>query len=319
IEMNPSDDTGYSMAVSVGTGVVSIANSLKKIKPDIVLVLGDRIEALSAAIAAAYMNIPVAHIHGGDVTRAGLDESARHAITKFSHIHLAATEKSAERILKMGEDPWRVHVVGAPALDPIVNYSADLDEIAKRYGLDTSKPIVLLLQHSVTTAADDAAAQIRETLDAITEMKLQTIAVYPNSDAGGRKIISVLKEYEKYPFIKVFKSIPHDDYIGLMRIASVKVGNTSSGIIEAPSLNLPSVNIGTRQEGRERGYNVIDVDHDREHIKSAIKKALYDEAFKKKVSECSSPYGNGTAGIKIADILSKIKIDKALLQKKLTY
>ncbi len=317
IQMNPKSDDGFSMAVSVGSGVISTANYLKKINPDIFLVLGDRTEALAGAIAAAYMNIPVAHIHGGDSAMAGLDEPARHAITKFASIHFPATKKSAERIVKMGEDDWRIHVVGAPAVDTILNENIDKKEIAKKYGLDAGKPFILLLQHSVTTEVKDAESQIRETLSVIAEMGMQTIAIYPNSDAGGRKIISILKEYERHPFIRTFKSVPHKDYIGFMKTAAVMVGNSSSGIIEAPSLKLPVVNIGTRQAGRERAANVIDVGYDKEQIKKAVRKALYDCNFKKKVRKCKSPYGDGKAGVKIAHILSKVKIDKNLLQKKM--
>jgi len=168
----------------------------------------------------------------------------------------------------------------------------------------------------VTTEVEDAPDQIRETLETISELKHQTVLIYPNADAGGRRMIEVIKIY---PFIKAFKSIPHKEYLSLMKMASVMVGNSSSGIIEAPSFGLPVVNIGSRQEGRERAENVIDVDYNKEQIKAAIKKALYDEEFKEKVKNCKNPYGDGKASIMIADILNKIKIDKTLLQKKLTY
>jgi UDP-hydrolysing UDP-N-acetyl-D-glucosamine 2-epimerase len=220
----------------------------------------------------------------------------------------------------MGEDPANIFVVGAPGLDSILNEELiEPKKIAKSYMLDLSKQILLVVQHPVTTEVDDASHQIRETLEAISELKHQTILIYPNADAGGRKMIEVITGYEKYPFIKTFKSIPHKEYISLMKIASVMVGNSSSGIIETSSFGLPVVNIGSRQAGRERAENVIDVDYDKERIKTAIKKSLYDENFKEKVKKCKSPYGNGKAGVRIADVLNKIKIDKKLLQKKLTY
>ena len=312
-------DNKQSMANFVGKFIQLLTDKVKKIKPDIIMVLGDRGEMLAGAIVGTYLTIPVAHIHGGDISST-VDEIVRHAITKLAHIHFPATEKSAERIIKMGEDPSNVFVVGAPGLDTILNENLiEPMKLSEKYNLDLSEPILLVIQHPVTTEVDDAPTQIRETLEAISELRYQTILIYPNADAGGRNMIKVIKEYEKYPFIKIFKNIPYKEYLSLMNIVSVMVGNSSSGIIEAPSFGLPVVNIGTRQEGRQRAENVIDVDYDKEEIKVAIKKALYDEDFKEKVKNCKNPYGDGKAGVRIADILSKIKIDTNLLQKKITY
>lgn len=313
------EDSRIDMAKSIGKGIIKLSEALDKVKPDILLLLGDRGEMLAGAIAATYMNILIAHIHGGEVS-GNVDEPVRHAITKLAHIHFSATKESVNRIIKMGEDPSNVFVVGAPGLDTILNENLiGPAELSKKYNLDLSKPILLVVQHPVTTEVEDAPDQIRETLEALSELKYQTILIYPNADAGGRKMIEMIKKYEKYPFIKTFKSIPHKEYLSLMKIASVMVGNSSSGIIEAPSFGLPVINIGSRQEGRERAENVIDVDYDKEQIKTAIKKALYDKTFKEKVKNCKNPYGDGKAGARIADILSKIKIDKKLLQKRLTY
>lgn len=312
-------DNKESMALFIGKFIQLFTKKISQIKPDIILLLGDRAEMLAGAIVGSYLTIPVAHVHGGDITST-VDEIARHAITKFAHIHFPATEKSAERIIKMGEDPSNVFVVGAPGLDSILNEKLiEPEELSKKYKLNLSEPILLVIQHPVTTEINNAPNQIKETLDAILELKYQTILIYPNADAGGRRMIKVIRKYEKYPFIKVFKNIPHKEYISLMRIASVIVGNSSSGIIEAPSFGLPAVNIGTRQEGRERAENVIDVDYNKGQIKSAIEKALYDEDFKRKVKSCKNPYGDGKAGLRIAEILSKIEINNKLLQKKLTY
>ena len=320
VDMLLDGNTGTVMAKSIGNGIISSAQALDIIKPDIILILGDRTEPFAAAIAGAYMNIPVAHIHGGDSAKSGLDEYARHAITKLAHIHFPATEKSAKRIIKMGEDHSNVFVVGAPGLDTILNEKLiEPTDLAEKYNLDISKQILLVVQHPVTTEVEDAPDQIRETLETILELKHQTILIYPNADAGGRRMIEEIKKYEKNSFIKTFKSIPHKEYLSLMKIASLMVGNSSSGIIEAPSFGLPVVNIGSRQEGRERAENVIGVNYDKEEIKDAIKKALYDEDFREKVKKCKSPYGGGKAGVRIADVLNKIKIDKKLLQKKLTY
>lgn len=319
IDATYENDNKESMTNFVGKCIQLLTKKIKEIKPDIILLLGDRGEMLAGAIVGAYLTIPVAHIHGGDITST-VDEPIRHAITKLAHIHFPATEKSAERIIKMGEDQSRVFVVGAPGLDTILSEKLIApDELSKRYYLDLSKPILLVVQHPVTTEIEGAHEQIRETLEAVLELKHQTVFVYPNADAGGRKMIEVIKEYEEYPFINSFKSIPHREYLSLMGIAGVMIGNSSSGIIEAPSFGLPVVNIGSRQEGRQRAENVIDVDYDKEQIKAAIKKALYDEDFKEKVKNCKNPYGDGKAGVNIADVLSKIKIDKNLLQKRLSY
>lgn len=319
IDATYEKDDKESMATFIGKFIQLLTRKVSQIKPDIILILGDRGEMLAGAIVGAYLTITVAHIHGGDTTST-IDEIARHAITKLAHIHFAATEKSAERIIKMGEEPSNVFVVGAPGLDSILNENLiDPMELSKKYNLNLSEPILLIVQHPVTTEVNDASKQIRETLDAISELKYQTILIYPNADAGGRRMIEVIKKYEKYPFIKTFKNLPRIDYLSLMKIVSVMIGNSSSGIIEAPSFGLPAVNIGSRQEERQRAENVIDVDYNKEQIKSAIEKALHDEDFKRKVKNCKNPYGDGKASVRIADILGKIRIDKKLLQKKLTY
>ena len=312
-------DNKESMSHFIGEFVLKLTKLVKKIKPDIILVLGDRAEMLGGVIVGAYLAIPVAHMHGGDVTTT-VDEFARHAITKLAHIHFAATPKSAERIIKMGEDPWRVFVVGAPGLDSILNKKLlSRKEIEKKYNLNFLKPILLVLQHPVTVEVEDAPRQIRETMEVIKTLGFQTIVIYPNADAGGRKMIKVIEKYRKYPFIKIYEDILHHDYLSLMKIASVLIGNSSSGIIESIPFRLPVVNIGVREKKRERAVNVIDVDYDREQIKKAIERALYDKRFREKVKKCKNPYGDGRAGIRIANILSKIKIDKKLLQKQITY
>jgi GDP/UDP-N,N'-diacetylbacillosamine 2-epimerase (hydrolysing) len=313
------EDTKASMAKSIGESVSKTAEALETIQPDILLILGDRSEMLAGAVAATYMGTPIAHIHGGDVS-GNVDEPVRHAITKLAHLHFPATKESAERILKMGEEPWRVHVVGAPSLDLIVSEKVpEPKAIADKYRLDLSKPTLLVLQHPVLAEADEAASQIRKTLEAIKKLKQQTVLIYPNADAGGRRMIEVIRKYENAGFLKTFKSVPHEDYLGLMRLAKVMIGNSSSGIIEAPSFGLPVVNIGGRQEGRQRAGNVIDVFYDTEEIVAAVKKALQDKDFRKKVSSCENPYGDGNAGERIVKVLRKVELGKKLLEKRMTY
>ncbi len=321
VEMLLSGDSPESMAKTVGLGVIGMAQTWGQLKPDIIVVFGDRVEPLAAVIAGAYMNIPVAHIHGGDAAIGGnIDDSNRYAITKFAHVHFAATAKHAERIVNMGEDEWRVHTVGSPALDIILNEPLiPADVLAKKLEIDLSHPLIITVQHPVTTQVDEASEQMRQTLEAIAEMGHATVAIYPTSDAGGRRMIQVIKEYDKYHFIKTFKSLPRREYLSLMKTASVMVGNSSSGIIEAPSFGLPAVNVGIRQAGRERGNNVIDVGHSKQEIVIGMEKALSDEEFLKKVKKRENPYGDGKASGRIAKTLTEIEITPKLIQKKITY
>ena len=321
VDMLLSNDTPGSMAKSIGVGIIGMTHTWEQLKPDIILVIADRVEPLAAAITGTYMSLPVAHIHGGDKSIGGhADDSVRHAITKFSHIHFPATRKSAERIIKMGEEEWRVHMVGSPALDVILNEPLIPAEVlSKKIGLDLSPPLILLVQHSVTTQVDEAPQQIRETLEAIVEIGYTTALIYPNSDAGGRRMIEVIKEFENYPFIKTFESLPRKEYLSLMKLASVMMGNSSSGIIDAPSIGLPVVNIGIRQEGRERGKNVIDVGHNKLEIMRGVEEALNDKEFLAEVKKCESPYGDGKASQRIVEVLSKVEITPELIRKKIIY
>lgn len=314
-ELYHADSKG-SMARFVGGCIQSLTKEIEVISPDIILLLGDRGEMLAGAVVGAYLSIAVAHLHGGD-TSSTVDDLVRNAITKLAQIHLPATAKSAENIMKMGEDPARIYVVGAPGLDAILNdVPADPEYLAKKYGLDLNAPLLLVIQHPVTLEVEFAAEQMMETMQAILDLKYQTIIIYPNADAGGRKMIEVIQKFTHQPNIKAFKSIARRDYLGMMRIACAIIGNSSSAIIEAPSFVLPALNIGTRQRGRERGDNVIDVNYCRTEIKTAIFKALHDEEFRKRMRDSKNPYGDGKSGKKIADILEKISINEDLLQKR---
>ncbi len=319
IDTSYKEDTRQAMAFSVGKALSLFSKSFQNLNPDIVLLLGDRGEMLSAAIAANYMNIPVAHIHGGELS-GHIDGLLRHAITKLSHIHFPATNRAKERILKLGEEPQRIFVCGAPALDRVLKSQfTTKGPLIKKYKININEPIALLVQNPISTEEKYAYVQMKATLEAISGLRLQTIVVYPNADVGGRMMIRAIKEYEKYPFVKSYKSLPHEDFLGLMKVSSVLIGNSSSGIIEAPSFKLPVVNLGTRQQGRERSTNIIDVPHDEDAIVRAIKKAIYDTKFRQKVSRCKNPYGDGRTSQRIVEILSNIELDTKLLQKRLTY
>lgn len=316
-----SEDTGGRMARAIGVGVLEFVQIFELLKPEIILICGDREEPFAAAIAGVCLNIPVAHISGGDVGTGGhIDEAIRHAITKFIHIHFPSNKKAVERIIKMGEEPWRIHLVGLPSLDNILNGKlVTVKNIIRKFHLDLSKPVILVLQHPLSLDPENSAKQMRETMEAIREIGRQTIIVYPNADAGGKRMIEVIKKYEKYPFIKTFQNMPHKEYLSLMKLTSVLVGNSSSGIIEAPAFGLPVVNIGLRQEGRVRAKNIIDVDHNKSQIKKAIQRSLFNQRYRKRLKKYKSPYGDGKASKRIVEVLNKIKIDKKLLHKKITY
>lgn len=319
VYMNPGGDIGDDMSYAIGKGIKGFTDRFREIKPDIILILGDRIEVLAAAIAAAYMNIAIAHIHGGDITKAGLDESCRYAISSFAHIHFAATKKSAQRLLKIGEEPRRIFITGAPGLEAITNEKLiDGKGLEKELGINLKKPTILVLQHSVTTQVNKVAQQIKETINAIKDLKFQTIFIYPNSDAGGRMIIQEIEKLRELNFVHIFKNLSNKKYFSLLKNIDVLVGNSSSGIIEAPTFKLPVVNIGMRQFNRERACNIIDVDHKKSEIVKAIKLAL-SKQMRFRMKRCISPYKKRKTSSQIARILSEIKIDNDFLQKKKCY
>ena len=316
-------DTNEAMSILLGQAVLGFTKIFKKLQPSIILILGDRVEIFGAALAAYYLNIPIAHLHGGDKSIGGhLDDSVRHAITKLAHLHLAASQQSAERIIKIGEEGWRVRLVGAPGLDSIREFKEseqfNKNDLLSKMKMDPTRPTALLIQHPITTETKLAGSQMRGVLEAIKELALQTVVIYPNADAGGRQIIKVIEKYRKYPFIKIYKNLEHNDFLRLLAVVDVMLGNSSSGIIESPSFNLPFVNIGKRQEGRERADNVIDVGYSKEAIKMVIKKAL-SPRFKNKLKKCRNPYGDGLASQRIVKILDGLKINNKLLQKEITY
>jgi len=318
--MIPQGDSAYFMSKALGDGIIAFSKIFLKLRPEINLIFGDRDEALASALAAAHMNIPNAHIHGGDKSQAGIDEYNRHAITKISNIHFAATKKSKERIIKMGENPKYVILTGSPSIDEVTNNKiTNKNELKKKYGLEFSGDEILLLQHPVTTQIEDSARQIRNTLNAIVRIKKKTIAITPNSDAGSKKIFENLRLFsQKHKFIKVYKNLPRSDYLGVLKNCGALVGNSSSGIIEASYFNTPFVNIGIRQKDREGGKNVLNVeDESVNSIYLTILKALRKKSNKKFANNYI--YGTGHASNKIVQYLEKIDLNKTLIQKQIFY
>jgi GDP/UDP-N,N'-diacetylbacillosamine 2-epimerase (hydrolysing) len=311
-------DDGKSMVKSVGDLTVQFADLFATRKPDIIFVEGDRGEMLAAAMVGGFMNIPVVHSSGGDIS-GSIDNSIRHAITRFAHIHFPITSGSAERLIKMGEEPWRIYMFGTPGIGLEMKKLLTSNEVMKQLGFQPEKPLLLVIQHPVTTEAEAAGWQMEETLKAISELNEQTVLIYPNSDAGSQKMIKVIEDYNFSDSVRVFKNLDRDLFLSIMSSSSVMIGNSSSALVEAPYFNLPSVNIGSRQSGRERSMNVIDVIHDKDSIKDAIVKAIYDEKIKANISKSKSPYSGISVGKKIAEFLSKFEINEELLQKKITY
>ena len=310
-----NDDTGFSAAKSLGEGVVQFAKIFKKIKPDINLILGDRDEMLASAIAAYHMNIPNAHIHGGDVSR-NIDEYTRHAITKISNIHFPSTEKSKRRIVKMGENPKFVFLTGSPSIDELrSNKILNKKQFENKYGFQVTKNLIVLIQHPVTTQIANTKKHIQNTLKAIEYFGYTTIIIAPNSDAGSNTIFQNIRHFAKsHNFVKIFPSLPRSDYLYLIKNCGVLVGNSSSGLIEASYFGTPAVNIGIRQQGREKSKNVFDAKSESViSIKRAILRAL------KKNTKPSYLYGIGNASQKIVRRLEKIKLNYELIEKQLTY
>ena len=320
VPMTLKGDQLKDMGLYLASGVHNFTIFLDRKRPDILVVLGGRSESLAAALAALYLNIPVAHINGGDVTGTTIDESIRHAITKLAHLHFVHTKENAERVEKMGEDKKRIYVTGALTLDSILHHPLPTKEtVFKKYHLDPNKTTFLVVQHPITTLKDCGYSQLKELLIALDTMKEQAILLYPNCDAGGKQFITLIKTYEKKPYLHSFINLTHEDYLSVMRAADVMLGNSSSGIIEAPSFKIPVINIGTRQQGRARSTNIIDVEPERHEIIDAIDFALNNKEFQKKIRACKNLFGDGTASQKMVKILKETPLDASVIQKQITY
>lgn len=317
INIVPEKDDGFNTSMVIGKGVIEFSKCFKKLQPDLNIVIGDRYEMLSSAIAAYHQNIPNVHIHGGDKS-GGLDEYTRHAITKISNIHFAATKKSATRIKKMGENPKYIIQTGSLSIDEVIeNKISSLEELNLKYDLNLTGNEIIVLQHPDTTEPDKSKEQMLATLRAVIKTKHNAIIIGPNIDTGNNSINKIIQKFTKYNSIKFFRSLPREDYLGLLKNCQVLIGNSSSGIIESTLFKIPVINIGDRQKGRERGSNVIDVTRfSQKLISSALKKALL---MQKSTLRIRHVYGNGSAARNIIQYLEKINVDQRLLKKEITY
>lgn len=306
----------------MGIQIQGLVQTVERVRPDWLLVLGDREESIATALVGAYMNIPVAHISGGDRVVGNVDDQVRHAVTKLAHLHFTTSQDSAERVLKLGEQPFRTFNVGNPGLDRILSVPhLSAAELSERLGttIQYDKPLIMLIQHVISSEIGDAYKQMRETLEAIAEMGHQTVLSYPNSDAGGQAMIRAIREFEHLENLYVAQSIPRLEFVNLMRQASCMLGNSSAGILEAPLLALPVVNVGNRQKGRLNAGNVEFVPHKKTAIMAAVHKAIFDHAYRAQVAACENPYGDGHSSERIANILATTEINETLLIKDITY
>ncbi|KKN24017.1 hypothetical protein LCGC14_0899150 [marine sediment metagenome] len=312
------DSLSMSLGNVVGETICKFTESFNELKPDIIIILGDRYEPLIAALTATILKIPIAHIHGGDISGT-IDETLRHVITKLSHIHFPATPTSAERIRLMGEEEWRIHMFGSTSVDIAKSETLlSKQEVCKKLELDGYKKLILCLQHSNVFESDKAGDQMKITLQVLKDLNLQTVIIYPNNDAGSKLIIKEIENNRMNPNFKIFKNLERRVYFSLLNSVDLLIGNSSGGLIESPMFKLPVVNIGTRNKDRERTENVIDALHDYIDIKNKINKGLSEE-FREKCQYLKNPYGDGTASDKIVKFLEELLINEQLLVKKLTY
>src|SRR6266850_1921802 len=318
IAMLEPGDSPEAIATSTGRGVEGFARAFARRRPDLVVVLGDRFEMLAAAVAALPFALPVAHIHGGEVSEGAMDNQIRHAITKLAHLHFASAEPHARRIAAMGEEPWRIHTVGAPGLDRLATTEPlSRAALARELGLPEAGPWLLVTFHPVTLEYRDTAAHIDELLAAIEKTDGFIVITYPNADTSGRLIVERIEEFAgRHPRrCRLARSLGERLYLSLLGHADLMIGNSSSGLIEAPSFGLPVVNVGARQRGRLRGANVIDVEPSREDILRGIE-AAQAPAFRARARAAANPYGDGRAAPRIVEVLRAIPIDARLVQKR---
>lgn len=317
VETLLSSDSPEGVAKAMGLGTLGFAQAFGRSRPDLLVVLGDRFEMHAAALAALPFKLPVAHIHGGELSLGAIDDALRHSMTKLSHLHFTSTEEYARRVMRMGEEPWRVTVSGAPGLDNIREISLlNLQEFNSRFKLKLNPGFLLATYHSVTLEYEQAGEQCTALLSALESTGKEILFTEANADSGGRTINRMTQEFAKcHPRTKWVANLGTQGYFSAMALAGAMVGNSSSGIIEAASLKLPVVNIGIRQQGRVRGKNVIDVGYGREEIQAGIVRALSPQ-FRGTLAAMVNPYGDGRAADKIVKRLKEVSLHERLIHKR---
>lgn len=322
VAMIVEGETPATMAKSTGLGLLELPTVFDHLRPDIVISVGDRFETMATAVAASYMNIPVAHTMGGEISGT-IDESIRHAVTKLAHLHFPANKQAADRIVRMGEDPETVHTVGCPRVDLVAEIVRSNGHIASADWLEREgagapitldQPFLLVSQHPVTTEYGEGEQQINETLEALAELRMPTVMLWPNADAGSEDIARGMRKFrEKHrpEYIRFYKNFPIETYVRLMNSCACAIGNSSAPLREGAFIGVPTVNIGTRQCGRDRGPNVVDVGYQREPIVDAVRGQVRHGRYR-----ADHLYGDGQAGPRIANVLATAPLR---VQKRLSY
>ena len=318
VHMSLDGYSHYTQAKSLAIFLNSLPDIIEKEKPDWILLSGDRGEQLMGAIAGSYTYTPVAHIQAGELS-GNIDGMTRHAIGKFTHMHFAANQDAADRLIKLGEESFRVHNVGAPQIDEIVNSTyTELDEIEKKLLVNIRDGYLLAVMHPVTEEADKAGKQAEIFIKALNRINLPKVVILPNNDAGSTNVKKAINSF-RFGEYYMYANLKREDYLGLLKNCRCIVGNSSSGLLEAPSFQVAAVNIGRRQNLRFRGINVIDVNFEEDAIVGAMEKAMSPDFQKMLKENCINPYGDGHSSQRILDLLVNTKVDTNWLVKSLTY
>jgi len=317
VEMLLGSDSPEAIAKSMGLGAIGFAQAYARVRPDLLLIVGDRFEMHAAVVAALPFGIPVAHVHGGELSFGSLDDAFRHSITKLSHLHFVSTAAYARRVEQLGEEPWRITVSGAPGLDTLRTIQPlPAAEFFRRFGLTPMGDFLLVTCHPATFGQESVAGQFRELAAALEESGRPVLFTMPNADTGGRELRVLIHAYvAAHPSAQAVENLGSEGYATALGLAAAMVGNSSSGIVEAASFALPVVNVGNRQDGRVRGANVIDCAAQRDAISAALTRAL-DPAFRAGLAGVPNPYGDGSAAVCIVDRLAAENLGEALLLKR---
>jgi UDP-hydrolysing UDP-N-acetyl-D-glucosamine 2-epimerase len=315
IECLLSSDSDLGMAKTIGLATLSLADVLGRMRPDLLLLIADRYEMLAPASVALALRIPIAHIEGGEVSEGAIDDAVRNALTMMSHIHFTSTHGARERVIAMGEEPWRVHRAGAPSLDHLRRRTLyTREQIETRLGIALKRPTVLVAYHPVTLARD-TVREADSLFAALQTLPDQILFCYPNADAGSRNLIQRARAFAASRDAHVFVNLDALTYWSFLKQVDVLTGNSSSGIMESASFPLPTVNIGVRQQGRERARNVLDAVADTSSILAAIATAKSPE-FRRSLQGMTNPYGEGFASEQIVEVLTTVSIGEQLLMKR---
>ncbi len=316
VECLLSSDTDVGMAKAIGVATLGFAEVLGRLRPDLLLLIADRYELLAPASVALALRIPIAHIEGGELSEGAIDDAVRNALTKLSHVHFTATESARRRVLAMGEEAWRVHRVGAPSLDHLRRRQPPgRGELEERLGLRLCAPTIIVVYHPLTLARD-TLCEAEALFAALETLPQQVLFCFPNADAGSRALIARARAFcAQRPRAGLFVNLNPLDYWGLLGQVDLLLGNSSSGIMETAALELPAVNVGRRQEGRERAANLIDAEPDAAAILAAVARGL-DPRFRESLAGIDNPYGDGHAAERIADILVHLPLGEKLLVKR---